>query len=242
MRRQLGIQIVELYETLLSYQITFVCSCYRHRGPAFLGDILELDDWEHKMKLVVDAETDIYKSSRKYTALQMSLPFEQPVVNRVTDEENQCLRNLRSTDPRDDKDRMKKTKGGLLIESYAWIVGNQQFQQWRTHPGRRVLWIKGNPGKGKTMLLCGMINELSRLNTGNGKGTCLAYFLCQATDSRISGATSVLRGLIYLLIEQNPSLISYIREKYDLLGKICLKTSMLGLPFHSLLPPGILSM
>jgi hypothetical protein len=47
----------------------------------------------------------------------------------------------------------------------------------------------------------------------------LSYFFCQGTDSRINNATAVLRGLIYLLVDQQPSLISHVRKKYDHAGK-----------------------
>ncbi|KAF2137698.1 uncharacterized protein K452DRAFT_353384, partial [Aplosporella prunicola CBS 121167] len=65
------------------------------------------------------------------------------------------------------------------------------------------------------MLLCGIIDELQEPNTPNP----LAYFLCQATDSRINSATAVLRGLLYLPVEQQPSLISHVRKKYDRAGQ-----------------------
>jgi hypothetical protein len=51
---------------------------------------------------------------------------------------------------------------------------------------------------GKTMLLCGIVNELK----STAKSDFLSYFFCQATDSRINNATAVLRGLIYLLVSQ----------------------------------------
>jgi hypothetical protein len=43
----------------------------------------------------------------------------------------------------------------------------------------------------------------------------LSYFFCQATDSRINSATAVLRGLIYILIDQQPSLVPHVQKKYD---------------------------
>ena len=80
-----------------------------------------------------------------------------------------------------------------------------------------MLWIKGDPGKGKTMLLCGIIDELSPSTRLEDKGatTLLSFFFCQATDSRINNATAVLRGLIYLLIDQKRSLLSHVRKSYD---------------------------
>jgi hypothetical protein len=47
----------------------------------------------------------------------------------------------------------------------------------------------------------------------------LSYFFCQATDSHLNSATAVLRGLLYMLVHQQPSLVSHIRKKYDHAGK-----------------------
>lgn len=127
-----------------------------------------------------------------------------------------CIQDLRLSDPRDDKTRIEDTKGGLLEGLYNWILENSDFQQWRNDRQSRLLWIKGDPGKGKTMLLCGVINDLKRYKA---KSVLLSYFFCQATDSRINYATAVLRGLIYLLVDQQPSLISHIRTKYNQAGK-----------------------
>ncbi|OQV05548.1 NACHT domain-containing protein [Cladophialophora immunda] len=135
--------------------------------------------------------------------------------------EERCLVDLRSTDPRHDKIRIEDTKGGLLRDSYRWVLGNAEFQRWRNDEHSGLLWIKGDPGKGKTMLLCGIIDELSPATklAGEVGGTLLSYFFCQATDSRINSATAVLRGLVYLLANQQHSLLSYVRKKYDRAGK-----------------------
>ena len=66
------------------------------------------------------------------------------------------------------------------------------------------------------MLLCGIINELKK---SIAKTDLLSYFFCQATDSRINNAKAVLRGLVYLLIDQQPSLISHIRKEHDHAGR-----------------------
>jgi NACHT domain len=131
-----------------------------------------------------------------------------------------CLADLRSTDPRDDKLRIERTKGGLLKDAYKWILGHADFQRWREDKESRLLWIKGDPGKGKTMLLIGIIQELKQQGKESKKEAhMLSYFFCQGTDSRLNNATAVLRGLIYLLLDQEPSLMSYVRKKYDSAGK-----------------------
>jgi NACHT domain len=65
------------------------------------------------------------------------------------------------------------------------------------------------------MLLCGIIDEMRKMNDF----IRLSYFFCQATDIRLNSATCVLRGLIWLLADQHPNLLGYIRERYDIAGK-----------------------
>jgi hypothetical protein len=127
-----------------------------------------------------------------------------------------CIRDIRYTDPCDDKKRIEDTKGGLLADSYRWVLDNTAFQQWQQKPNSRLLWVKGDPGKGKTMLLCGIIDELQSSMPQNA---LLSYFFCQATDARINNATAVLRGLLYMLVVQQPSLVSHVRKKHDQAGK-----------------------
>ncbi|PVH91746.1 WD40 repeat-like protein [Periconia macrospinosa] len=134
----------------------------------------------------------------------------------LTSKEEECLRDLFITDPCHDKIRIEEIKGGLQEDCYRWVLEHDGFLQWRDGEHSRLLWIKGDPGKGKTMLLCGIINEL---NKSIAKRHLLSYFFCEATDSRINNATAVLRGLIYRLVVQQPSLLSHIREKYDHRGK-----------------------
>lgn len=136
------------------------------------------------------------------------------IHNHDSRQSDSCLADLRITDPRDDKTRIEETKGSLFRDSYRWILDHADFKLWLEDPQCRLLWIKGDPGKGKTMLLCGIIDELEKLAKYH-----LSYFFCQATEPNLRSATAVLRGLIYSIVVQRPSLISYVREKYDHAGR-----------------------
>jgi hypothetical protein len=126
-----------------------------------------------------------------------------------------CVQDICNTDPRDDKKRILETKGGLLADSYRWVLDNITFRQWQKDEYSRLLWVKGDPGKGKTMLLCGVIDDLQ---CSMPRSAFLSYFFCQATDTRINSATAVLRGLLYMVVQQQPSLVSHIRKKHDHAG------------------------
>lgn len=133
----------------------------------------------------------------------------------LLDLERIYLRRFRVSDPQQDKAQIEAIKGGLLEKSYSWILDHPNFQQWRDKQNR-MLWIKGGPGTGKTMLLCGIINEVepsTRLSDQNAD-TLLSYFFCQATDVRFNNGIAMLRNLTYLLIVQQPSLARRIRDRY----------------------------
>lgn len=223
-RAELGDRVIELYREILLYLMKSVCSCYRNRGVAFVRDTIKLDGWDGNLKSVEDAENAVRLDSEVYNTRKMISHLEELVeiaknqANQLLHDEKdtKCFQHLQLTNPRHDKTRIEQTKGGLLQDSYRWILDNADFRKWREDPRSQLLWIKGDPGKGKTMLLCGIIDEFKKPSTH----TCLlSFFFCQATDSRINSATAVLRGLIYLIVDQQPSLISHVRKEYDGTGK-----------------------
>lgn len=214
-RGELEAQIINLYKVLLTYEIKSVCSYYRNRGSVLLRDIISLDDWNGDIQAIKAAERVFHDDFATFARLETASDIKQLVTHvkeqstaQITKEDQQCIRDLRLSDPSDDKKRIEQTKGGLLQESYTWVLGNLEYQQWLDSEDSRLLWIKGDPGKGKTMLLCGIINELS-----SRPGHCVCYFFCQATDQQLNNASAALRGLIFMLAKQQPSLISHIRKK-----------------------------
>ncbi|KAF2621070.1 Pfs, NACHT and WD domain protein [Macroventuria anomochaeta] len=155
----------------------------------------------------------------------------------------QCLRDLRVTDPREDRARIEGDKDKLLRDCYAWVLDDASFQRWTTQEASRLLWIKGDPGKGKTMMTMGVIAELSqgdrarppprtmskilaklKLNSKqDSKGASVqrlvTYFFCQSTLPELNNAVSVLRGLIYMLITQREELMHPVQKRYEAVGK-----------------------
>ncbi|KAJ0350786.1 hypothetical protein KNSL1_003698 [Colletotrichum chrysophilum] len=247
LRSQLQKHIVHLYQMLLLYQMKSICLYHRSRVDVFLRDVIKLDDWAGKLDDIKVVEADVRRCSKQYTSektlqslesledaansqlkeLRLHLKKLQNIEVAIqhhtkrqeemqqSEEFKKCLADLRVTDPRDDKKRIQETKGGLLTDSYVWVLQNSDFCQWRDNQDQRLLWVKGDPGKGKTMLLCGIIDELEATR---GQGQPLSYFFCQATDERLNTATAVLRGLIFMLLDQDPSLVSYMK-KYEKAGK-----------------------
>ena len=240
LREQLKTRVTKLYSALILFQIKSVCLYRRQWISVTMRDAIKLDDWAGQLDDIKECEKAVNQDMKQYSTQDMRADLRilsstsaesesrlrsiysaiqdqtrQQEERHQSDEDKKFLQDLRVTDPRHDKLRIQSTKGGLLKDSYRWILENHDFRQWRDDDSQStLLWIKGNPGKGKTMLLCGIIDELEKSPT-----SLLSYFFCQATDAQLNSSANVLRGLIYLLCEQRPSLISHVRDKYDKAGK-----------------------
>jgi len=134
------------------------------------------------------------------------------------DANNQSLRAWRLTDPRDDRKRIENDKDPLLEGSCAWIFNDPAFTRWWDDDDCRVLWIHGDPGKGKTLMTMAIIDEISRRLELSPDSRILSYFFCQSTIPDLSNANAIVRGLTFLLCSQKPDLGRYLWKKYGETG------------------------
>lgn len=121
------------------------------------------------------------------------------------------MEDLCESDPATDMARIAQDKGGLLTKCFDWILDNEELKTWQECESTRLLWVKGDPGKGKTMLMIGLVHHLQETLSQN---CTLAYFFCQNTDARLNNGISVLRGLVWMLLSKNRALRKHIPEEY----------------------------
>ena len=127
--------------------------------------------------------------------------------------------NKHGTDPRHDKERIEHEKGPLVGAAYQSILTHLDFERKRDDLDKQLLWIKGNAGMGKTMLLVGIINKMVRQpelpnESDNSRTDVVSYFFCQGDNPRLNNAPAVLQGLIYLLVVQKPELKCQLENSY----------------------------
>ncbi|KAL2889223.1 Vegetative incompatibility protein HET-E-1 [Ceratocystis lukuohia] len=175
--------------------------------------VSDLDKWGRIAAHTINYLEENEEPLKKFvTAFTMS---NTPQLQICHEEKNKkCLSDFYVTDPSADKKEIESKKGGLLKDCYQWIVNHEDFQRFLTEKESRILWITGDPGKGKTMLLCGIIDTL-----GHDSSLDVSYFFCQASSSQLNTATAVLRRLIHQLARRNPQLTKHVRAKYDCMGK-----------------------
>ena len=112
-----------------------------------------------------------------------------------------------------------------------WILRSQEFDNWLTN-SEPILWIRGDPGVGKTVLAKFVYRQLSELVSGDGSSPLikelpwaskirkiqpvsfqvLAYFLDSASSVRNS-ALSVLQSLLYQVLSTDQKLFRHVHGK-----------------------------
>ncbi|KAL5344830.1 hypothetical protein ACLOAV_010227 [Pseudogymnoascus australis] len=135
-------------------------------------------------------------------------------------ENKECLRDLRIVNPQDDMERIEGEKEELFDGAYKWFLEDDRytmFTNWDESglPPCRLLWVKGHAGTGKTMLMIGIIRELFRQSAVSAP--TLSYFFCQSqgkTYPPLNSATAAMRSLIWMLLIQQPRLISHLQSDY----------------------------
>ncbi|KAL7959002.1 hypothetical protein V8C34DRAFT_323579 [Trichoderma compactum] len=191
---QLETEIVTLYKAFLLYQMKSVCSYYRHQRLVFLRNLVNKDDWDNELKIVEQAEATFQRDSKQYTIVQGNDALAKLI--ELSQKELQL----------DDTDR--KCRWDLRV--YTRFV---QFDGPFNHSSCQLLWIKGHAGTGKTMLLMGIIRSLEKRQDFCAPG--ISCFLCQGTDVALNNATAALRSLVWMLVVEQPHLISHLRQKSE---------------------------
>ncbi|KAK4085608.1 uncharacterized protein Triagg1_598 [Trichoderma aggressivum f. europaeum] len=136
-----------------------------------------------------------------------------------TTEAGNCLRDLFTTDPSDDRTAMKRKKGNRATGTCEWILETEELTAWLGQgQTSNVLWLYGNPGTGKSTMAIFLTEQLSTIFSAT-EGKTLAYFFCDSSFDKRKTATSVVRGLLLQLVQQHPNLIDYILPKYNERGK-----------------------
>ncbi|KAK4243436.1 hypothetical protein C7999DRAFT_36232 [Corynascus novoguineensis] len=119
--------------------------------------------------------------------------------------------------------KIERNKDAWVDEVHKWILDRKEYAAFTDRsddgssiPSCRLRWVKGHAGIRKTMLLIGIIRELS--SQPAKLIPYVSYFFCQGINEALNSATATLRSLIWLLLVQQPHLISHLRSKYTNAG------------------------
>lgn len=133
-----------------------------------------------------------------------------------------CMKALFVTDPSEDRGMLKRKKGNRASGTCEWILKTKTLNTWlhfeeaeQRFQSPSVFWLHGNPGTGKSTMVIYLTEKLS-IDFKAMENKTLAYFFCDASFEKRRTATSIIRGLLYLLVQKHRNLLSeYILPKYE---------------------------
>lgn len=111
------------------------------------------------------------------------------------------------TDPEIDRAELIGDMGRRLDGTCEWIKKNDLYNSW-LHGDRKLLWICGGPGKGKTTLSTFLTQELE-------KDMQTIYYFCSVKYERRNNATSILRALLWQLVTKQPELPEHLLQYFE---------------------------
>ena len=212
LRADLLENIYELYEVLLKYIVKIVCTLDRRAILNFLRNSIKLDDWAGQLAGVGKAETKVTATLDQFGAREANSYLKLLASKKLSEEQDSLMKKLYVADMRAETESLEQRKDQLLKACYDWVLDDDDFKKFTKwdDTSSNLFWIRGDPGKGKTMLFMGIVRELEEKQNTHLLAPSLSYFFCQKKDSRLNTATSVLRGLIWMLLRQERTLLSHL--------------------------------
>ncbi|KZF22401.1 WD40 repeat-like protein [Xylona heveae TC161] len=221
LRSALADLILHLYKELLRYMVKSICAYNRNKLHQFLRGMAQLDDWKGELHGVNVAEKAVTTAVSDYTGRQSNSYLALMACMHATEQQSKVMQQLCITDMGAEIQSLEERKDQLVADAWQWILDTEdykEFVKWPDSNLKQRLWIKGDAGKGKTMLLVGIIRHLEAQLETHPDQPNLSYFLCQGTNDKLNTATAVMRGLIWMLIRQEKTLVRHVEKVYNDLG------------------------
>ncbi|KAK7709955.1 hypothetical protein SLS64_006200 [Diaporthe eres] len=91
-------------------------------------------------------------------------------------------------------------------ESCGWLSRKRYYVDWKDSLDSRLLWIRGRPGAGKSVLSGHVVNDLRE----HGVDCCFFFF--QSSDKTKSSPNAFLRSMAWQMAMLHPEILSKITE------------------------------
>ena len=172
-------------------------AAFEHSGPG--PQNINSGDGEQCNPTISGGSGHVQNNARRQTfiGLERQSPEELDIEFR---------KKLFVTNPTIDRNNLIDTKHEIVGDTCDWILTTTQYQAWFDRAADRLLWVWGEPGKGKTMLSIFISQKLEVARK-------TVYFFCSAESEDRRTATAVLRGLIWHLTGLFPELVRAFRER-----------------------------
>ncbi|QYS98000.1 hypothetical protein H0G86_005200 [Trichoderma simmonsii] len=199
--------LIPLFKLLLAYQVQSILRLHdKHMG--ILRDVVKINDWKGQTDDIKIAIGTVKERIDQYKKEQTLFEMEKERMERSESGKSACLNSLNVEDPVLGKERILQSKGGLVEGCCDWIFKSTDFSRWLQDENARIIWITGEAGTGKTMLLCDIIANIEETRNA-GKSF---YVFCEASNAGKTAAT--LRSLVYTIVRQKKELIHHVHSAW----------------------------
>ena len=140
-------------------------------------------------------------------------------------EHNACLADLFITEPEEDLNKLRRTKGPRTSGTFGWFLESNELNYWFRQAKavsdieQNVLWLYGNPGIGKSTMAMMLAEELPKKDYFSNSDSILSFFFCDSDSEYHRTATSLLRGFLYRIIKKHPCFMQQMMPRYKVQGK-----------------------
>lgn len=103
----------------------------------------------------------------------------------------------------------KKHLASYLPGTGEWLLESPTFREWHQSQDQGMLWIKGIPGSGKSVIASSLVNHLSK------EGAPVLYFFFRQIIDANHKADALLRDWLAQLLSYSPPLQARLKESVD---------------------------
>ena len=152
-------------------------------------DIIEAKEWRRKLQ----DDAEIREKERSDIQFQDALTW------------------LAVDDQEDDLDRLS---GRCQPDTCDWFFKHAKIVSWaKDEPNELLLWLKGIPGSGKSVLCSQLINHLRKTDD-----CTVAFYLCKSYSNR-NHCLQILKSIAAQLLRSHRELASYVVQEFASQGQ-----------------------
>ena len=193
--------LIEFCTRVISHQTR---SPFKNPFASFDKDVTEITDKiRHHW-----AEVDIAANAANLVEAKAARIREE--VQRVYDFQRDVNRWLAPATAEDDLNRLSSV---CAQGSCQWILGTETMREFRSDHRPSALRISAYPGGGKSVAAGSIVQHLQQ------EGKIVLYFFCKSTDAEKSFTTSIIRTLVWQLLQADQALYEVLAPIYNRSGR-----------------------
>lgn len=109
----------------------------------------------------------------------------------------------------DQEDELDKLASRCHVGTCDWLFENKKITTWmEEEPDGRLIWLKGIPGSGKSVLCSQLIQRLRKI-----KGVTVAFYICNSYASQ-NHCLQILKSIATQMLPSHRELASYVVQVY----------------------------